>query len=160
MKAKLSKTVTDIYRLELDRSLIASDDVDLQRKYNIRKLSTKNCNEIFGIIDVEKLASENCTAWENSAVAQGGFKIGFNKAMELNKMFTLDNMRKVIEMSRDIKYVTFSIDELIQSLQQPNEIDVEIEMEEAQEIYRDGTVKIIRVPKLDSEGCLILKRAT
>ena len=42
-------------------------------------------------------------------------------------------------------------------LLQQTEWDVEIEMEEIQEIYRDGTTKYERVPKLDADGCLILK---
>jgi hypothetical protein len=39
-----------------------------------------------------------------------------------------------------------------------NEIEVMIVMEEVQEIYRDGTVKWERCPKLDSEGCLVLTK--
>jgi len=55
-------------------------------------------------------------------------KIGYNKAKEKYK-YTEEDLRKAIDMSRDIKmdhyllekkcYVTFSIDEIIQSLQQP-----------------------------------------
>jgi hypothetical protein len=43
---------------------------------------------------------------------------GYNKAKETYK-FTEDDLRKVIEASRDIKYVTYSEDEIIQSIQQP-----------------------------------------
>ena len=47
-----------------------------------------------------------------------GFKTGYNKAKETYK-FTEDDLRKVIEASRDIRYVTYSEDEIIQSIQQP-----------------------------------------
>jgi hypothetical protein len=43
---------------------------------------------------------------------------GYNKAKETYK-FTEDDLRKVIEASRDIRYVTYSEDEIIQSIQQP-----------------------------------------
>lgn len=44
---------------------------------------------------------------------------GYNKAKEKYK-YTEEDVRRAIEMSKDIKYVTFSIDEIIQSLQQPS----------------------------------------
>jgi hypothetical protein len=48
-----------------------------------------------------------------------GFVNGYNKAKEKYK-YTEEDVRRAIEMSKDIKYVTFSIDEIIQSLQQPS----------------------------------------
>jgi hypothetical protein len=113
-----------------------------------------------GVFDVDRLARELETLDEKTRVhdfktrEKIGFKIGFNKAMELNKdkVFTVEDVKKIVEMSRDIKYVTFSIDELISSIQQPTEIEVEIEME---------NVKYFRMaqrPKLDSSGNLILKK--
>jgi hypothetical protein len=47
---------------------------------------------------------------------QGTFTRGYNKAKETYK-YTEEDLRKVIEASRDIRYVTYSEDELIQSLQ-------------------------------------------
>ena len=43
---------------------------------------------------------------------------GYNKAIEKYK-FTEEDMRKAREMSKDIKYITYSFDDIIQSLSQP-----------------------------------------
>lgn len=74
--------------------------------------------------DVNKLAYEK---WKKSDERSGnppyiygiGFYEGYNKAKEKYK-YTEEDVRRAIEMSKDIKYVTFSIDEIIQSLQQPS----------------------------------------
>jgi hypothetical protein len=57
-----------------------------------------------------------------------GFRKGYNKAKETYK-YTEEDLRKVIEASRDIRYVTYSEDELIQSLQpkRPKYFECEIE---------------------------------
>jgi hypothetical protein len=168
-----------VSRTDNSEALVASLNPD--EEIFEQKLSTKNCDEIFGVVDVEKLADEFCThkplnrqEIREVRLVKIGFEEGFKKAMELNKgkVFTLDNMRKVIEMSRDIKYVTFSIDELIQSLQQPTEIEVEIEMENygycegcrkagiwhCAHADTCGYAETRERPKLDSQGCLILKK--
>ena len=44
-------------------------------------------------------------------------KFGYNKTKEKYK-YTEEDLKKAIEISKDIKYVTFSIDEIIKSLQQ------------------------------------------
>jgi hypothetical protein len=131
------------------------------------KLSKQNCDEIFGIIDVEKLAEEeykshasNEDLYGNSEDLQLAYKAGvvegFNKAMELNKdkVFTLSDISYAISFSGKMKP-----SEIVRNLlQQPTEIEVEIEME-----LEIDTSKLIGAiyghkPKLDSEGCLILKR--
>jgi hypothetical protein len=68
-------------------------------------------------------------------------------------VFTLEDVKKAYIQGKHggktQAYVEF--DDYIQSLQQPTEIEVEIEMED---------VKYFRMaqrPKLDLEGCLILK---
>ena len=82
MKAKLTK-ITGIYTLLDDNDrMVASDDVDMQKDYEIGKLSTKNCDDIFKIIDVEKLAEES---WgDKISSPYHAYIEGFNKAMELN----------------------------------------------------------------------------
>jgi hypothetical protein len=170
MKVKLFKK-DDEYRLYVDDVLpYATSD-----NSPYKKLSKQNCDEIFGVVDVQKLAGELYSGhvmavdWQ---LEKSGFIKGFNKAMELNKdkVFTVEDVKKIVEMSRDIKYVTFSIDELISSLQQPNEIEVEIEMKKVvDETKIVGSVKEVKgsgnkittyksVPKLDVNGCLTLKR--
>jgi len=171
MKAKLIKTVVN-YLLEDSKGVVIGSTSTKE----INKLSKQNCDEIFGVVDVEKLAEDFAKNNSIYPTAQDdteyGFKYGFKKAMEFNKdkVFTLEDMRKAIEMSSDIKYVTFSIDEIIQSLQQPTEIEVMIVMKKVvDETKVIGAVKGIKgsgdkittyksVPKLDSEGCLILKK--
>ena len=136
------------------------------------KLSKQNCDELFGVVDVEKLAKKLSpnSSWEKGYVA------GFNKAMELNKdkLFTLEDMKQAINMAyhkndgATCHSLTLLEQEIIQSLQQPTEIEVEIVMKNSR------TGKIIKseadlewdedglcdkaIPKLDSSGNLILKK--
>jgi hypothetical protein len=135
------------------------------------KLSKQNCDEIFGVVDVEKLAKEEvCDCESIECEIREEFTKGFNKAMELNdKVFTLEDIRKTYYVGyEDGKSGATFFQQLIQSLQQPTEIEVEIVMKNSR------TGKIIKsesdltwnedglcdraVPKLDSEGCLILKK--
>jgi hypothetical protein len=90
---------------------------------------------------------------------------GFNKAMELNKnkLFTLDDMREAIaeswnscEDNEDGETFTQCFNRIIQSLQQPKEIEVEIVMDKIPADLAPGGWDVF--PKLDSQGCLILKR--
>jgi len=137
------------------------------------KLSKQNCDEIFGVTDVEKLAEELFGKSLHHANSRSCYKEGFHKAMELNgdKLFTLDDVRNAIQLARYHSthnkngiLVCFheDTDKIIQSLQQPTEIEVEIEMEE--EFIFDPAMGIsqghyLNKPKLDSEGCLMLKKA-
>jgi hypothetical protein len=144
------------------------------------KLSKQNCDEIFGVVDVEKLAEEefpydfDSPLFETLGVTekshksiligmlQGTLIKGFNKAIELNKdkQFTLEDVRKAIaygENFRDmdegkVPYQTFV--EFIQSLQRPTEIEVEIEMIQGMKV--NGIQNPF--PVKNSNGCLILKK--
>lgn len=141
-------------------------------------LSKQNCDEIFGVVDVEKLVDEwvfetNGHKWSNNDDTAGdnygSYKEGFNKAMELNKdkVFTREDMRKGIQFGEDNTDMDSfdtvisdkEVNEFIQSLQQPTEIEVEI----VTETINDGLDEMAqpqyaKVPKLDSEGQLILKK--
>jgi hypothetical protein len=148
MKAKLVKTENG-YGLE-DCDIIAFYSKN-RPVHNHYKLSKENCDELFGIVDVEKLAFEhsNDLGGRCSNRAYKSFKEGFNKAMELNKdkLFTLEQMKRIYEKgyssgrselnSRESDKVKY---DYIQSLQQPKEIEVTFDPEEK-----------------DSDGCLILK---
>jgi hypothetical protein len=62
-----------------------------------KRLSKENCDEIFGVIDVDKLVDDFMLIgkFTSSYIADPtSFKTGFNKAMELNKdkVFTLEDM--------------------------------------------------------------------
>jgi hypothetical protein len=116
---KLIKTEVN-YLLEDDKGVIIAST---STKENNNKLSKQNCDEIFGVIDVEKLAEES---WgDKISSPYHAYIEGFKKSMELY---------------------------------QPTEIEVVIEME-----LEIDTSKLIGAiyghkPKLDSEGCLILKK--
>ena len=141
----------------------------------LQRLSHKNCDEIFGVVDVEKLAKQEFDrpyivymGTDLTPAYQDGFKIGYNKAMELNK-YTEEDIMKAYDFGSNA-LLGVSKNNLIQSLQQPTEIEVEIEMKKVVDKTKViGAVKGVKgsgdkittyksVPKLDSNGCLILKK--
>lgn len=200
MKAKLIKTRDDGFltyvlkgedkrTIAMTRYPFPSESVYLAESHGIKlqKLSPENCDEIFGVFDVEKLIKEadtshlsNWTSDSHEIMFDKGFKMGFAKKAELNKdkVFTLEDMRKAIAYGESVKdmdegkipYKTF--DNFIQSLQQPTEIEVMVEMDvkdcirfceaddedKVMDLCSDGCIKSVLQPKLDSNGCLILKR--
>jgi hypothetical protein len=150
-----------------------------------KKLSKQNCDEIFGVVDVDKLADERFDkSTAELEYRNWAFKVGFNKAMELNKdkLFTRDDVISAIVhhtylLHNDGKGYEDGddnddrIDYVIAALKQkPTEIEVEIEMKKVvDETKVIGAVKGVKgsgdkittyksVPKLDENGCLILKR--
>jgi hypothetical protein len=180
MKAKLKKT-SDGYELhKLDEeSNLYMPVAYLPRRASCRMyyISQQNCDSLFGVVDVEKLASdyankrlneEYSSSAGNFQAFSSSFRDGFNKAMELNK----ENTRRVVyeimnhigeeyqgafmdsqglELIR-IKEKYFESDRTLESFLEPTEIEVMIVMED---------VKYFRMaqrPKLDSEGNLILKK--
>ena len=123
MKAILNK-VDNGYVLLVDNIMYATDN---------DKLSKQNCDSLFGVVDVEKLAEEwydgNGKSIYTDYNTMPSFIAGFNKAMELN---------------------------------QPTEIEVEIEMQcldpNCDGANRKGICIPGNKPKLDENGCLILKK--
>ena len=199
MKAKLIKE-NNFYYLKVDGKIIADIDGHPLKSVNL-KLSKQNCDEIFGAVDVEKLACDEChidieaykiiqTLKSGKSLNEhgfealvGGFIKGFNKAVELNKdkLFTIEDVKKAIEIAKNSMgvdndgeycYSTIANNEIIQSLQQPTEIEVEIEMEKYG--YCEGCIQAgmwhcahadtcgnaveLERPKLDNADCLILHR--
>jgi hypothetical protein len=152
------------------------------------KLSKQNCDEIFGKLDiyydaVDYAARQGHPSPEGFSDEQvgllHGYIDGFNKAMELNKdkLYTIEDMEEAIQFGLDGMYgyetgedgtTKNQMKRFIQSLQQPTEIDVEIEMES--EYIRMGGVKGVKgsstklsnpaygCKKTDENGCLILKK--
>lgn len=142
---------------------------------------------MFGVIDVDDLAYKHRRVYQDSFEGmnecimkdamhqQVGFVAGFNKAMELNKdkLFTVEDVRKAMSIGLSIGYgrqfeienKSVEIDSYIQSLQQPEEIEVDIKMEPC---YYDQSLgafstsytedKPVEQPKLDKDGCLILTK--
>jgi hypothetical protein len=171
MKAKLIKTDKDNYTLFDEKGIPIGNTPNVISNNTFSKLSKQNCDEIFGVIDVEKLAGE--ITKEYATLTPKAFKrgvvLGFNKAMVLNKdkVFTFDDMKRAFKVGFSNGFASDIIsqdklstekenlfNEFIQSIQQPNEIEVEIKM------YTKRRRRHLpeRVPLLDSEECLILKR--
>jgi hypothetical protein len=175
MKAKLIKTDKDNYTLFDEKGIPIGNTPNVISNNTFSKLSKQNCDEIFGVIDVEKLAGE--ITKEYATLTPKAFKrgvvLGFNKAMELNKdkVFTLENVVELASilisnpLERSGKTARELVDAYILSTQQPTEIEVEIEIECPQcqewgyvsECRNDCNQKFLQ-PKVDSEGCLILKK--
>jgi hypothetical protein len=169
MKAKLIKTGSDYLLRDMGGNVLAITNGTTEG----RKLSKQNCDEIFGVVDVEKLAIEYDLYEKINFVGQTrAYKAGFQKAMELNKdkMFTLEDMMNCWNKALKFQDHKETLGEYIQSIQQPTEIEVEIEMKKVfDETKVIGAVKGVKgsgdkittyktVPKLDSQGCLILTR--
>ncbi len=150
MKGKLNKRDNDYWLYnEYGETIASSWGVDG------KKLSKQNCDEIFGVVDVEKLAEESVpdgfrTIWKN----------GFNKAMELkeDKFFTLDDIYTVFIMGRE--NMEHEMNRYVDRIHEPTEIEVEIETEtKVWEFISNGEFESFEIiPKLDSNGCLILKK--
>jgi hypothetical protein len=137
------------------------------------KLSKYNCDELFGIVDVEMVSAfYGSKAKGNVDFKLGsaqGFEDGFNDAMELNKdkLFTKDNVLTIVNhvISTLVKFEGFDQKYLFpeeiykevtwkeKQILQPTEIEVEIEEFE----YIDGKNTAVDY-MLDSEGCIILKK--
>ena len=167
MKAKLIKTGGDYLLRDMGGDVLAITNGTTEG----RKLSKQNCDEIFGVIDVEKLATGYDLYEKINFVGQTrAYKAGFQKAMELNKdkLFTLEDMMNCWNKALKFQDHKETLGEYIQSIQQPTEIEVEIIMRNSRtgnivkhdsdlEWDEDGLCDRA-IPKLDSQGCLILKK--
>jgi len=163
MKTFLRK-INGIYTLMKDGKMIASDDIDFQKDYELQKLSIENCNIIFGIFDVEKLAEDfakNHSIYPSAKDdTEYGFKNGFNKALELNKdkKFSLEQVIEAMSLYKRNEFAMSKV--LVMVLEEPQDIAVEIEMAEV-ESYKDkmGNLRTEKTfPRVDKNGCLILKK--
>ncbi len=168
MKAKLIKTGGDYLLRDMGGDVLAITKGTTEG----RKLSKQNCDDIFGVVDVEKLAIEYDLYEKINFVGQTrAYKVGFQKAMELNKdkLFTLEDMMNCWNKALKFQDHKQTFGEYIQSIQQPTEIEVEIEMicPHPMDTYRcglqygcdgDGCNHPNQIQYLDSEGCLILKK--
>jgi len=178
MKAKLIKTDSDShhnghYFLNDEEGFaIGSTDYEWCRRVAASKpqykLSKQNCDEIFGIVNVEELAKEVCD--DTISSPYHCYIAGFNKNAELNKdkVFTIEDMKRgcsliFLALGDGGDITTDEVIESVLSTQQPTEIEVEIMMESSKFIVDKSQRDDVRNgfnyrPKLDSQGCLILKR--
>ena len=146
----------------------------------MNKLSLKNCEAIENGYDLDELAEKHYNVHikqghtkEDSLQRKIDFILGFQKAIELlgDKKFSEEDIKNCWNKAFDVGYnfgheqgdstiANEDIDNYIQSLQQ-TEWDVDIEMDFA--IYpanlpKEGEERPVMKPKLDKDGCLILKR--
>jgi hypothetical protein len=174
------KKLGDEYKLYSHDSCIATTQESPHKR-----LSKQNCDEMFGIIDVGALALEECNntdplrldsqKYKQDPYFRIGYLKGFNKAMELNKdkLFTVEDVELAIAFGLNGMYGYESGEEgttknqmkrFIQSLQQTEwNVIVEMECPECKEYgyiseCRNECNKKFTQPKLDADGCLILKR--
>lgn len=169
IKGKLIKTGGDYLLRDMGGDVLAITNGTTEGI----KLSKQNCDEIFGVIDVEKLATGYDLYEKINFVGQTrAYKAGFQKAIELNKdkLFTLEDMINCWNKALKFQVLRQTFGEYIQSIQQPTEMDVEIEMEKVDyETKVIGAVKGVKgsgdkittyryIPSFDTNKCLILKR--
>lgn len=133
----------------------------------VNKLSIKNCQKIERDYDLDELAKEKYPYEKTEMFScfeldckQEGFIEGAKTILEIlgDKKFSSRNMLKAFIIgvfTDETSDYDFEFTELIQDLQQ-TEWDVIIEMEYV------GKIKLNKLhemkPKLDANGCLILKR--
>lgn len=160
----------DLYLIE--------EDLPFKTEY---KLSLKNCRAIENGYDLDELARQCSIEWngEHMDGFVGIYKDGFQKALEIlgDKKFSEGDMLRAYnqggndgasyesacgdhdsyeQMEEAQQESEQSQKEFIQSLQQ-TEWDVIMEME-YKGFEEDGKLKEAYLPKLDVDGCLILKR--
>ena len=122
------------------------------------KLSKENCDELFGIVNINTMMED---IESNCEKTKEGYVLGFKMAMELNKdkVFTLEELYLVFALGKSNDETR--LNKLVDS-KQPTEINVEIEMEcldpNCDGIDKKGVCIPGDNPKLDSSGCLILKK--
>jgi hypothetical protein len=161
-----------------DRWVLYDEDgskIALSTESPFKKLSIKNCQAIECGYDLDELAEKHYGVHvkqghteEDSLQRKIDFILGFVSALEIlgDKKFSEDDLRLAMHFGKfgETNNQTTTIG-FIKSLQQ-TEFDVEIEMENSlSNGYKNQPDNIIgfiaeykSVPKLDADGCLILKR--
>lgn len=183
MKVKLIKD-DNLYGLKDGDKIIGTCDDELNSLLNYPfRLSIKNCQAIERGYDLDELAEEcadqyadrfdytdghgNREVYSNRDEIEKVYTIAFQKALELigDKKFSEEDVLKAVEMYYEKKKIFI---EIIQSLQQ-TEWDCIVEMEYIgkcngnngdgcfQESPEHNCGCFERNPKLDADGCLILK---
>ena len=166
MRAKLIKDHDGYHLVNDEQFVICTTDESILSCTDKMKLSLKNIQAIERGYDLGELTKQECiypiyndlkvsNCPINKKLVERGFKIGFQKALEIlsDKKFSEKDMIKCFNAFIDEGWVR--ADFYIQSLQQ-TEWDVEIVMGDPIGIgdkYTPDTK-----PKLDENGCLILKR--
>ncbi len=170
MKGKLYKESEGYYLLVSNKTIGTTRPL-LNFDIIEYKLSLENCQTVERGWDLDELARDSSREYFikpiESPIFTFGYEEGFQKALELmgDKKFSEGQLREAFFHVQNEP--TFDV--FIQSLQQ-TEWDVEVEMEKVKDETKIvGSVKGIKgsghkittyksVPKLDADGCLILKK--
>jgi hypothetical protein len=182
MKAKLIKDHTDYHIVNEEQFVIGTTDKGMLNCTDKHKLSLSNCQAIERGFDLDELVDEEISEFDQEArivyrrQLQESLANMFSKALELmgDKKFSEDDMEKAYSLGwsncnkfNESEPIT-ELHDFIQSLQQ-NEWEVEFEMEQKMVLvngYENQPEDVIgfvanyslkSVPKLDADGCLILK---
>ena len=163
----LIKDHDDYHLVNDEQFIIGTTDESILSCTDKYKLSIKNCQAIEHGYDLDELIDKYCRG--NSKIEDDFIKKGFQKALELigDKKYSEEDVRTAILFGQGMELwkEELQINDFIQSLQQ-TEWDVEIEMVNILENgYKNQPVNTIgfiaeykSVPKLDENGCLILKK--
>jgi len=130
---------------------------------NFGGLSMRNCKDIDDGYSLDELLENYVMIKQNTmdnSYSNGllnGYRDGFEKAIELNqhKQFTLDDIYAVFNMGK--QHDEFALEFFINQKNTEKEWDVEIVQVPAKENCSDGETNWY-VPKLDSEGCVVLRK--
>lgn len=163
MKAILSKEAGgyDLYTIDKDGKRVTFASTQDYKQ----KLSLKNCQAIECGYDLDELVEGFIEKTGYHDFDSYSYKLGFQKALEIlgDRKFSEKDVRKAIEfgMKSYHSWKNRNEDVFIQSLQQ-NKWDVEV-VEQCLDpncdgINRKGDCVTTGKPKLDVDGCLILKR--
>ena len=181
MKAKLVKK-DDHYFLEVEPykwkplnefPAIIANTFD-KPKGDILQLSLKNCQAIergYDLDELKRQASSSQTAarmfFSNTEFIRG-WEMGFQKSLKLmgDKKFSEDDIHHAIDISVQWALRTKGVGETYQEMSQrilksiqQTEWEVEVEVTGIDCGINDEGQRLINVePKLDADGCLILKR--
>lgn len=157
----------EVVHERIGNMIVGSSDHELSKMINQPfKLSTKNCEAIKNGYDLDELAHNHAEGNDNYLTAENSFIEGAKTILELlgDKKFSERQVRKAIRESRaciadddtGVKFLKEDAD-IVQSIQ-PKEWEVEIETEEKRIGGFKGYGEYEIVPKLDANGCIILKR--
>ena len=170
MKGKLNKHENDYALILKQRYVALTNGKDFKSSVKLGELSLKNCQEIERGYDLDRLAEEFAKNHSLYPTAQDdteyGFKHGFQKALELmsDKKFSEEDMINFGGFCVNNIDAFNDVDDLFKKYQplQQSEWDVEVEIDEEKEFILDPAMGITQghyldKPKLDADGCLILK---
>ena len=178
MEGKLIKQEDGYYALYNTEGIFISD---VNGGSVANRLSNKNCESVNNGYDLDELAFQSSMSdvKEHSDMyrylAMRFFKEGFQKAVEIlgDKKFSEEDVKKRVELvkeqfRKDVdaygkpKKIMSTLDTIHQSLQQTEwNVEIEIEPYHDGDFIDDGKTYIIEAklrPRLDVDGCLILKR--